>query len=124
MSSSTNGSTIQRRTFREPDESLDFQEHGRIDILKMRDGAAGMKAVLEPGWTWSGDEKPLLGNPDSCPSAHTGYCMAGELVVRMVGGDEVRIRAGDFFEIPAGHDAYVPGDVRCEMILFEGPAGE
>ena len=113
---------IECRTFQQPDDALDFAHHGKIAILRMRDGVTGMHAVFEPGWTWSADEKPLLGNPDSCPMAHTGYCIAGELVVRMVAtNEERRIRRGDFFEIPAGHDAYVPGAERCEMILFAAP---
>ena len=39
-----------------------------------------MHAIFEPGWIWENDEKPLLG----CPMRHTGYCMSGKLVVRMV----------------------------------------
>ena len=62
---------------------------------------------------WGADEKPLLGSPDSCPMRHTGYCIGGELVVRMIDtGIETRIGAGDFFEIPPGHDAYVEGSYR------------
>src|SRR5262249_48328671 len=107
---------IERRTFQNPDQCLDFKEHGRIDVIRMHDGASGMHAVLKPGWKWALDEKPLLGNPDACPMDHTGYCIAGELVVRIVSsGEEVRVKAGDFFEIPAGHDAYVPGDAVCEL---------
>lgn len=53
---------------------------------------------------------------------HTGYCIGGTLVVRMVASDTAtRISAGDFFEIPAGHDAYVDGSERVELILFAPP---
>jgi hypothetical protein len=115
-------SQIECRTFQQPDDKLDFAEHGKIDIVRLRDGTTGMHAVFEPGWTWSADEKPLLGDPDACPMAHIGYCIAGELIVRMVATkEEKRIRRGDFFEIPAGHDGYVPGSQRCEMILFAAP---
>lgn len=110
------------RDFGRPDDRLDFEDHGRIDIIKMPDGTAAMRAILEPGWTWAGDEKPLLGHPPSCPMAHTGYCMAGELVVTMVAtGAQTAIRRGDFFTIPAGHDAFVRGDVACELILVTPP---
>ena len=34
-------------------------------------------------------------------------------------GEEAQITTGDFFEIPSGHDAYVAGDERVEMILFK-----
>ena len=48
--------------------------------------------------------------------------MSGKLVVRMVEADiETCITAGDFFEIPPGHDAYVDGAERVELILFAPP---
>jgi hypothetical protein len=68
------------------------------------------------------DEKPLLGNPPSCPMRHTGYCIAGRLVVRMVETNvKTHIGPGDFFEIPSGHDAYVEGNERVELVLFAPP---
>jgi quercetin dioxygenase-like cupin family protein len=113
---------IEKRRFDSPDDTLDMKEHGGIAILKMGSGVSGMHAVFEPGWTWEKHEKPLLGDPPSCPMDHTGYCISGTLVVRMVDtGVETRIQAGDFFEIPAGHDGYVVGDERVEAILFAPP---
>jgi quercetin dioxygenase-like cupin family protein len=53
---------------------------------------------------------------------HTGYCITGTLVVRMADTNaETRIRPGDFFEIPPGHDGYVQGSERVELILFAPP---
>jgi len=113
---------IEKRRFDTPDDKLDMKERGGIAILNMGTGATGMHAVFEPGWTWERDEKPLLGDPETCPMHHTGYCFSGTLVVRMVEADrETRIGAGDFFEIPPGHDAYVEGDDRVELILFAPP---
>lgn len=113
---------IEIRRFETPDQLLDMKERGRISIIQMADGTFGMHAILEPGWTWERDEKPLLGSPESCPMRHTGYCIGGKLVVRMVDTSvETRIGAGDFFEIPPGHDAYVDGDKRAELILFAPP---
>jgi quercetin dioxygenase-like cupin family protein len=113
---------IVKRTFASPDQRLDMKEKGGIAILKLGSGVTGMHAVFEPGWVWERHEKPLLGDPPSCPMAHTGYCIRGTLVVRMVDtGVETRIRAGDFFEIPAGHDGYVEGNERVEAILFAPP---
>jgi hypothetical protein len=114
--------TIETRRFDAPDQVLDMKQAGGIAILQMRGGATGMHAVFEPGWSWEKDEKPLLGNPPSCPMHHTGYCISGELAVRMVEADaETRITAGDFFEIPPGHDGYVVGSERVELILFAPP---
>ena len=110
---------IEIKRFETPDDALDMKESGGINIVKMSDGTTGMRAVFEPGWVWEKDEKPLLGSPDSCPMRHIGYCIAGKLVVRMVDtGVETPITRGDFFEIPPGHDAYVEGLERVELILF------
>lgn len=114
--------SIETRRFENPDESLDMKNYGGIGIIKMPDGTTGMHATFEPGWTWEKDEKPLLGSPDSCPMSHTGYCIGGTLVVRMAdSGEETRITGGDFFEIPPGHDGYVDGDERVELVMFAPP---
>ena len=113
---------IETRRFDAPDQVLDMKARGRISIIKMTDGTTGMHAIFEPGWNWEADEKPLLGFPSSCPMRHTGYCIGGNLVVRMVDtGASTRIGPGDFFEIPAGHDAYVEGSERVELVLFAPP---
>ncbi len=115
--------SIEIRRFEDPDEALDMKECGGIKIVKMSDGTTGMHAVFEPGWTWEKDEKPLLGSPDTCPMRHVGYCLSGRLMVRMVQTDkESLITPGDFFEIPPGHDAYVEGSERVELILFGAPS--
>jgi hypothetical protein len=115
-------SAIETRRFDTPDQLLDMAPRGGIAIVKMADGTAGMHAIFEPGWTWEADEKPLLGGPESCPMRHTGFCISGQLVVRMIGTcTETLIRSGDFFEIPPGHDAWVKGDDRVELILFAPP---
>jgi hypothetical protein len=113
---------IETRRFDDADQILDMKDRGGIAILNMTDGCTGMHAIFEPGWTWEADEKPLLGSPDSCPMKHTGYCISGHLVVRMIDTDvETHIRRGDFFDIPPGHDGYVAGDERVELILFAPP---
>ena len=105
-----------------PDDRLDMKEAGGISIINMPDGTTRMHAVFEPGWTWEKDEKPLLGSPPSCPMHHTGYCVSGRLVVRMVDtGSETHISKGDFFDIPTGHDGYVDGSERVELVLFAAP---
>lgn len=113
---------VEIRRFDVPDDRLDMKSAGGISIIKTCNGNTGMHAIFEPGWSWEKDEKPLLGSPQTCPMHHTGYCITGKLVVRMVEADvENRIGAGDFFEIPPGHDAYVDGDERVELILFAAP---
>lgn len=114
--------TIETRRFEAPDQHFDMKEKGGISVVQMKGGASGLHAVLEPGWTWEKDEKPLLGNPAACPMHHTGYCLSGELVVWLVdGGGETRVSAGDFFDIPPGHHAYVEGGERVELIMVAPP---
>ena len=111
--------SIEVLRFENPHDKLDMKTAGGISIVNTAIGNTGMHAIFEPGWTWEKDEKPLLGSPDACPMHHTGYCMSGNLVVRMLEtGVETRITPGDFFEIPPGHDAYVDGQERVELILF------
>lgn len=112
--------SIEVRRFEKPDDALDMKDAGGIKIIAMQStGTTGMHAIFEPGWTWEKDEKPLLGHPHACPMHHTGYSLSGTLVVRMVeSGEQTTITSGDFFEIPPGHDAYVEGDDRVELILF------
>jgi len=118
----TTANAIETRRFDSSDETLDMKAHGGIDIIKMADGTTGMHAIFEPGWTWEKDEKPLLGHPDACPMRHTGYCISGRLVVRMVEtGVETLIKTGDVFEIPPGHDGYVDRNEPVELIMFEPP---
>ncbi len=112
-------SAIEVRRFETPDQKIDMKEAGGISVVATQHGSLGMRAVFEPGWVWEKDEKPLIGCPDSCPTHHTGYCIRGTLVVRMIdSGKETRISKGDFFEIPPGHDGYVDGDEAVELILF------
>lgn len=75
---------IETRRFDTPNDKLDMKDHGGIDVVKMSDGTTGVHAIFVPGWSWEKDEKPSLGSPDTCPMRHTGYCISGRLVVRMV----------------------------------------
>lgn len=107
------------RDFESPDERREFKAHGHLDLLKFRSGNSIGRAIFEPGWRWSNDVKPIAGTV-SCESPHLGYCISGEMVVRMDDGKEFRIHEGEAFEITSGHDAWVEGDKPCVLIDFEG----
>ena len=49
--------STEHRTFAAPDETREFP-HGRAEILRVGDGEIG-RLVLEPGWRWSNDVKPI-----------------------------------------------------------------
>jgi hypothetical protein len=81
-----------------------------------------MHAIFEPGSTWEADEKLLLGSARLMPHAAHRLQQLGQ-ARGPYGRNWLRDahRQGDFFEIPPGHDAYVDGPDRVELILFAPP---
>jgi len=76
-----------------------------------------MRGVFEPGWRWSTDIAPVAGT-SSCQVRHLGYVVAGRMQARMDDGSETTIAAGDLFDLPAGHDAWVLGDEPVIMLDY------
>ena len=113
---------IETRLFDQPDQLLDMKARGRISIVKMADGTAGMHAIFEPGWVWEVTKSRSSEILCRARCATPATASAGSLVVRMVETNmKTNIGPGDFFEIPAGHDAYVEGHERVELVLFAPP---
>ena len=113
---------VETRRFDKPDQLLDMKARGRIAIVKMADGTAAMHAIFEPGCVWEVDEKPLLGNPPSCPMRHTGYCIAGRLI-RSDGRDqhEDEHRPGRLLRDSGWSRCLRQGHERVELVLFAPP---
>jgi len=89
---------------------------GRFVVVNLDETAVG-RIKMDPGWRWSIDAAPKLGTR-SCQVRHLGAAMSGALHVTTDDGVEMDIRAGDAYEIPAGHDAWVVGDAPYEAIEF------
>lgn len=68
-----------------------------------------------PGWRWSSDIAPIAGTA-SCQSRHLGYVISGAMQIRMDDGSELTVSAGDLFDLPPGHDAWVLGEEPCVMV--------
>ena len=69
-------------------------------------------------WTpWLGCGAAVCHPPGWIGVRGVGPGVSGKRIQRL----EPRIGAGDFFEIPPGHDAYVDGPERVELILFSPP---
>ena len=98
---------LQRRNLDSPDETRTF-ENGKTEVVKLGNFTAS-RLVLEPGWRWSENVKPIAGT-DSCQVLHTGYHVSGRLHVRLDDGTEEEFGPGDAYVIPPGHDAWVVGD--------------
>jgi quercetin dioxygenase-like cupin family protein len=99
--------SLQKKSLDSPDETRTF-ENGRVEVTTLGDFNAS-RFVLEPGWRWSENVKPIVGT-DSCQVLHTGYQVAGRLHVRLEDGTEEEVGPGEAYVIPPGHDAWVVGD--------------
>ena len=110
---------VEHLDFTHPDEVREFP-HGRAEILNTASGVVG-RLVLEPGWKWSNDVKPVAGT-DWCEAPHFQYHVAGRLHVVMVDGDEFDVGPGELSALPAGHDAWVIGDEQVVVVDFAGLA--
>jgi len=105
------------KTFSSPDETREFP-NGRAEILSIDNAEVG-RLVLQPGWRWSNDVKPIAGT-ESCEAPHFQYHVSGELAVRMDDGTELVAKAGDITSLPSGHDAWVLGDEPVVVVDFFG----
>ena len=110
---------LQRKSFSAPDLVRAFT-HGQVDIVNL-DETSVARFKWEPGWRWSKDVKPVV-QTSSCQNRHVGYVISGALHVAMDDGTEMDIRAGDAFEIPPGHDAWVVGDDVWDTVEFTSAA--
>jgi hypothetical protein len=108
---------VEHPDFAKPDEARSFA-HGRAEILNTAEGAVG-RLVLEPGWRWSNDVKPLAGT-EWCEAPHFQYHVSGTLHVRMADGSEFDVGPGQLSSLPAGHDAWVVGDEPAVVVDFHG----
>jgi hypothetical protein len=98
---------LQKKSLDYPDETRTF-ENGKVEVTTLGEFNAS-RFVLEPGWRWSENVKPIAGT-DSCQVLHTGYQVSGLLHVRLEDGTEEEVGPGEAYVIPLGHDAWVVGD--------------
>jgi class 3 adenylate cyclase len=98
---------LQRRELGEPDQVREVP-FGRLETYDLGEFRFG-RSVLQPGWRWSVSIKPIA-RTQWCEDHHVGYSISGACRVRMREGAELLVEAGQFYEIPAGHDSWVDGD--------------
>ena len=96
----------EHRSFTTPDDIREFP-NGRAEIVQAGGGEIG-RLVLQPGWRWSNDVKPIA-NTASCEAPHFQYHVSGTLAIRMDDGAEFIAGPGDVTSLPSGHDAWVIG---------------
>src|ERR687890_2334709 len=88
----------------QPDEVRQFP-NGRLELVNMGGGVVG-RLVLEPGWRWSNDVKPIAGT-ELCEAPHFQYHVSGTLRIRTAEGQEFDAIPGQVTALPSGHDAWV-----------------
>lgn len=96
-----------------PDE-VRKSDRARMEVVNLP-GATIVRAVMQPGWRWSTDVKPVVGT-DSCQVPHTGVVLSGRFHVRMDDGREAELGPGDAHVAEPGHDAWVVGDEPCTIL--------
>ncbi len=109
--------TVEHESFGSPAEIREFP-HGRAEILTVGDATIG-RLVLEPGWRWSNDVRPIAGT-ESCLAPHFQYHVQGRLGIRMDDGTEIVAGPGDVTSLPEGHDAWVVGDEPVVVVDWFG----
>jgi class 3 adenylate cyclase len=108
------------KAFDEPDEMLSLPLlEGRVVTL----GEVYVARIVhQPGWRWSEHVKPVVGTP-TCEHHHQGILLAGEFEFVMDDGVRRRVRAGEAYDVPPGHDGMVVGDEPAIAIEFAGVRG-
>ncbi len=107
----------EHRNFAEADEVRSFPR-GRAEIVKVGGAEIG-RLVLEPGWRWSNDVKPIA-QTDSCEAPHFQYHISGQLAILMDDGTEFVAGPGAVTSLPSGHDAWVIGDEPVVVVDWFG----
>ena len=110
---------VRRKSLESPDQlrTFPFGTGSFVDLGTIVIG----RAVLEPGWRWSSHVKPLVGTP-SCRIHHLHLVLAGRFAVEMDDGERHEFAPMDVMDIPPGHDAWVVGDERVELVDIAGNA--
>jgi hypothetical protein len=105
------------KSFARPDETREFP-NGCAEIISIDQAHVG-RLILQPGWRWSNDVKPLAGTA-SCEAPHFQYHVSGRLAIRMDDGTEIIASPGDITVLPKGHDAWVVGDEPVVVVDWYG----
>jgi quercetin dioxygenase-like cupin family protein len=113
---STTTPRLEAKSASVPDQTRAMGSKGRLDIVQIGP-MTGVRAIFQPGFHWAEHVAPLVGT-DLCQVRHLGYVVSGRSLVRMADGTERELAAGDFFDVPPGHDTWVIGDEPYVSIDF------
>lgn len=106
------------KRFDEPDDVKIFDK-GRFETVTLGGMTIG-RATYEPGWKWSQDVGPDIGE-QYCTVEHVGMVVSGVATAAFADGRVTELRAGDLFYVPSEpHDSWVVGDEPYVSLHFLG----
>ena len=108
---------IEHKNLSSPDEVRNFG-HGKAEIVKINGGTVG-RLVLQPGWRWSQDVKPIA-RTEWCEAPHFQYHVSGRMHILMNDGEELEFGPGEVSVLAAGHDAWVVGNEPVVVVDWFG----
>jgi hypothetical protein len=106
------------KSFDNPDETITF-EKGKFETVTLGGMSIG-RATYEPGWKWSEDVGPEIGE-SYCTVEHVGMVISGCATAAFADGRVTEMNAGDIFYVPdEPHDSWVVGDEPYVSLHFAG----
>src|SRR5688572_13014825 len=100
-----------------PDEVMNL-DGVRAQMVDLGDVTVAWQ-VLEPGWRWSVNIRPLVGG-DWCQTRHVGYLFSGRMGVLFDDGTEMEAGPRSAYVISPGHDGWVVGDEPAMGLEWSG----
>ena len=116
------GAQIRSKNLDEPDSRRPMGR-GSGEFVDLGRGLTVGRGVLQPGWRWTEDLRPVVGTP-SCRIHHIQLVLSGRLGVRMDGGEEQVFGPSSVIDIPPGHDAWVVGDEPLVLLDVSGNSAD
>lgn len=106
------------KSFDHPDEVTHFDK-GKFETVTLGGMTIG-RATYEPGWKWSVDVGPGVGE-QYCTVEHVGLVISGVATAAFADGEVTELCAGDLFYVPPDpHDSWVVGDEPYVSLHFLG----
>ena len=108
---------VEHKDFATADESRTFP-FGQLDLISIGGAQIG-RLTLQPGWRWSEHVKPVAGT-ELCEAPHFQYHLSGVMRIQTADGSQFYAAPGQVTSLPAGHDAWVIGDVPVVVVDWYG----
>lgn len=103
----------------EAPDDVNYFGKGKFETVTLGGMTIG-RATHQPGWKWSRDVGPGLGE-EFCTVEHVGMVVSGCATAAFADGRVTEMNAGDLFYVPSEpHDSWVVGDEPYVSLHFMG----